>query len=100
MRYKQNIQTINARVTKAVQQQINNMLRRLERYVPEINWADIYLRKEGNQSTANRTVSVRLGIPGNDVFASESGTRWITILRQVEEKLERQLLRRKRTALF
>jgi ribosomal subunit interface protein len=97
MRYKKNIQAVNARITGAVQKHINNMLRRLERYVPEINWVDMYFRKEGKQPTANRTLRVRLGIPGTDVFASESGTRWRTILRQVEEKLERQLKRRKRT---
>jgi putative sigma-54 modulation protein len=55
---------------------------------------DVYFKKESAHSTANRTLSVRVGIPGNDVFASDSGNSWIALLKSVEEKLRRQLEKR------
>jgi len=92
---KLDIQTVNATISSEVKLQIRRMIRRLKRHVSEINWINISLRRNANQSTNNRTVGVRLGIPENDVFASASGLQWKFLLKRIEERLKKQLQRRK-----
>lgn len=70
------------------------MIVKLERYVREMNWVDVYFKKESEHSNNRKTLSVRLGIPGNDVFASDSGDNWIGLMSGVEEKLRQQLEKR------
>ena len=92
---KLDIQTVNATISNEIKLQIRRMIRRLKRHVSEINWINISLRKNVNQSTNNRSVGVRLGIPDNDVFASASGLQWKFLLKRIEARLRRQLQRRK-----
>jgi putative sigma-54 modulation protein len=91
---KLDIQTVDLTVSDEIQQNIRTMIKRLQRHISEINWVDIYFKKESGQSTDIRTVSVRLGIPGNDAFATDSGDQWIVLLKNVEQKLRRQLRKR------
>ena len=91
---KMDVQAVDINISKTVQQRIREMITRLRRHISEVNWVDVYFKKESAHSTANRTLSVRLGIPGNDVFASDSGNSWIALLKSVEEKLRRQLEKR------
>jgi putative sigma-54 modulation protein len=88
------IQTVDLNVSEELHLEIRNMIKRLQRHISEINWIDIYFKKEASQSTDVKTVSVRLGIPGNDAFASDSGNHWAELLKNVEEKLRRQLRKR------
>jgi putative sigma-54 modulation protein len=81
------VQAVDINISKTLHQRIREMIVRLRRHISEINWIDIYLKREIAYSTANRTLSVRVGIPGNDVFASDSGNNWMTLLKNVEEKL-------------
>jgi putative sigma-54 modulation protein len=93
---KMNIQTVDLSISDEVQQKIREMIKRLQRHISEINWVDIHFKKESNHPTDNRAISVRLGIPGNDAFATGSGNHWINLLKKVEEKLRRQLGKRKK----
>ena len=93
---KLDIQAVDLTIDQEIQQNIREMITRLRRHISEINWVDVYFKSESNQSTDNRTVSVRLGIPGNDAFATLSGDEWATLLKGVEEKLRRQLRKRKK----
>jgi putative sigma-54 modulation protein len=93
---KLDIQTVDLSINDKIQQRVRGMIKRLQRYVSEINWVDMHFRKESAHATDKRMISVRLGIPGNDVFASESGIHWLTLLKKVEEKLRRQLRKRKK----
>jgi putative sigma-54 modulation protein len=93
---KLDIQAVDLTINDKVQQGVRDMIKRLRRFISEINWVDIYFKNENNHPTGYRTISIRLGIPGNDVFASESGDRWTPLLKKVEGKLRRQLTKRKR----
>ena len=93
---KMDVQTVDLSISDELQQQIRDMIKRLKRHISEINWVDVYFKKESSQSTDIRTVGVRLGIPGNDAFASDSGGNWSTLLKNVEEKLRRQLRKSKK----
>ncbi len=91
---KMDIQTVDLTISEELQQQIRDMITRLRRHISEINWVAVYFKKESGQSTDIREVSIRLGIPGNDAFASDSGNHWSELLKNVEEKLRRQLTKR------
>src|SRR5579864_3130082 len=88
------IQAVHIDLSDNLQQNIRKMILRLHRHFYEVNWVDVHFRKKSNQSTANRKISVRLGIPGNDAFASDSGNNWVALLKSVEGKLRRQLEKR------
>ncbi len=88
---KLDVQAVDITITNDIQQEIRDMIVRLRRHVSEVNWADVYFNEKSGKSTDQRTVSIRLGIPGNDAFASDSGDNWMGLVKSVEEKLRRQL---------
>src|SRR6185295_2773057 len=91
---KMDVQAVRITLSDNLQQSIRKMIVRLRRHFSELNWVDVSFKKKSEHSAASRTVSVRLGIPGNDAFASDSGDYWIILLKNVEEKLRRQLEKR------
>ena len=91
---KLDIQAVDMTIGDTVHHGIRDMLTRLRRHISEINWADVHLTHETGKATEQRSVNVRLGIPGNDVFASDTGEHFMVLLKSVEEKLRRQLEKR------
>ena len=91
---KLDVQAVDITISDDVQQAIRDMIVRLRRHISEVNWVDVYLTEKSGKSTDPRTVNVRFGIPGTDAFASDSGDNWIVLLKNVEEKLRRQLEKR------
>ena len=88
---KLDVQAVDITISDTVQQEIRDMLMRLRRHISEINWVDVYLEEKAGKSTDPKSVRVRLGIPGQDAFASDSGDNFMALLKSVEEKLRRQL---------
>lgn len=91
---KLDVQAVDFDVAESVQERIRKMLSRLNRYFSGITHADIYLEDKAEKSTQQKKLSVRLGIAGNDPFASEYGDDFLALLADVEEKLRRQLEKR------
>ena len=89
------IQTIGVEMNGFLQQRILNMIQKLKRYLPQINWIDVYLKRASKRSMDRRELSVRFGIPGPDMVASDTGCSWKVMLKNVEKKLVRQLNKRK-----
>src|SRR5688572_12965260 len=85
------VQAVDITIPDDVQQEVRNTIDKLQRHATKINWVDVYFTIEANRTTNIRCVSMRVGIPGPDVFASETGDHWIPLLKSVEEKLRRQL---------
>jgi putative sigma-54 modulation protein len=88
---KLDIQAVDISIGDSVQQTIRTMLDKLERHAGKINFADVYLKKENAINGKNKFVRVRLGIPGPDAFAEDTGEHWETTIRNVADKIERQL---------
>lgn len=91
---KLNVQAVDITIGDDVKNMIRKSLDRLSRYYDKIEWADIYLEDKKEKSTNQKQVSIRLGIPGNDPFASEYGNDFHLLISNVEEKLRRQLEKR------
>jgi ribosomal subunit interface protein len=91
---KLNVQAVDINIGDDVQKELRETITRLQRHISEVNWVDFYFEEKGGKSTNPRTVSIRFGIPGNDAFATDSGDHFIVLLKNVEEKLRRQLKKR------
>lgn len=89
-----NIQAVDIEINDDVKDTIRKSINRLSRHYEKIEWADVYLEDKKQKSTEQKQVSIRLGIPGNDPFASEYGDNFHALLTSVEEKLRRQLEKR------
>lgn len=89
-----NVQAVDININDDVKDTIRKCIDRLSRFYDKIEWADVYLEDKSEKSTNQKQVSIRLGIPGNDPFASEYGDNFHELLSNVEDKLRRQLEKR------
>ncbi|MGM5469996.1 ribosome hibernation-promoting factor, HPF/YfiA family [Flavobacteriaceae bacterium LMO-SS05] len=89
-----NIQAVDITIEEDVKDTIRKCITRLSRFYDKIEWADIYLEDKKEKKTQQKQVSIRLGIPGNDPFASEYGDNFHALLTNVEDKLRSQLDKR------
>lgn len=92
------IQTIGIAMNEHLEQQLQKTIKKLKRFLPEVNWIDVYFKRSNKHSTDPRRISMRFGIPGPDVIASDEGYSWKTMLKNIERKLLRQLKKRKAIA--
>ena len=88
---KLDIQSMDLQLGKSVHESIRNMIDRLEKYAGTINFADVYLKTDVNSHVNDKFVKVRLGVPGPDAFAEDTGEYWETTIKSVTEKIEKQL---------
>jgi putative sigma-54 modulation protein len=57
--------------------------------------AEVYLRLEKDSNTENKMVEIKLGIPGNDLFAKKNSRSFEEAVDSAVEALRRQLKKRK-----
>jgi len=88
---KLDIQAVDIEISDVIQQNIREKITKLMRHAKKIDSVDVYFKEEANQSTNTKSVRMRVGVPGNDVFAHDEGDNWYQLLDSVEEKLKRQL---------
>lgn len=90
---KLDIQAGDITIPNDLQQSIRDTISRLKRHISDVNFVDVYFTDKKGKSTDAKTVGIRFGIPGTDVFASDSGDNWMELLKNVEDKLRPQLKR-------
>ncbi|MCG2461164.1 ribosome-associated translation inhibitor RaiA [Flavobacteriaceae bacterium F89] len=89
-----NIEAVDITIGEDVKDTIRKCIARLSRFYGKIEWADVYLENKMDKQTQQKQVSIRLGVPGNDPFASDYGDNFHALLTEVENKLRRQLEKR------
>jgi len=89
-----NIEAVDIHIGEDMKDTIGKSISRLSRFYDKIEWADVYLEDKKDKSTQQKQLSIRLGIPGKDPFASEYGDDFHSLLAEVESKLQKQLERR------
>lgn len=89
-----NVHAVDVTIDEEVKDTIRKVIGRLSRYFDKIEWADVYFEDKQGKSTQQKQVSIRLGVPGKDPFASEYGDNFHALLTSVEEKIRRQLEKR------
>lgn len=88
------VQAVDITIDNDLQQRIRDVITRLRRHISDVNFVDVYITEKSEKSTNRKSVGIRFGIPGNDAYASDSGDNWMALLKNVEEKLRRQLKKR------
>lgn len=88
------VQAVDITISEDLQQHVRNTIDKLRRHSKKIDSVDVYFKEEANQATDSKKVSMRVGIPGNDVFAEDHGGNWYEQLKNVEDKLAKQLQKR------
>ena len=88
---KLDVQAGDITISDIVQQEIRDAVSRLKRHVSEVNFVAVYFTDKNAKTTDAKKVGIRIGIPGNDAYASDSGDNWMELLKNVEKKLRRQL---------
>ncbi|MFA6758842.1 MAG: HPF/RaiA family ribosome-associated protein [Bacteroidales bacterium] len=103
MNYSENIEGVNIdvqageiNITDDIQQEIRDAVGRLKKHISEVNFVDVYFTNKSEKSTNAKNVGIKFGIPGNDAYASDSGDNWMELLKNVEAKLRRQLMKANR----
>lgn len=89
-----NVEAVDITIKDDVKDTIRKCITRLSRFYDKIEWVDIYFEDKKDKKTLQKQVSIRLGIPGKDPFASEYGDNFHALLTDVEDKLRRQLEKR------
>ncbi|MFD2513528.1 ribosome hibernation-promoting factor, HPF/YfiA family [Pontibacter locisalis] len=90
---KLDVQAVDIEISDALQQSVRDSISKIKRHA-RIDSVDVYFKEETAQSTNQKSVHMRVGIPGNDVFAQDEGDNWFQLLKNVEEKLKKQLEKR------
>ncbi|CAN5368132.1 hypothetical protein BH09BAC4_BH09BAC4_33050 [soil metagenome] len=89
------IEAVGFTLDDDLQAVILEALSKLQRYYKgDVITADVYLKVEPNQRTNTKHVGIKYGVPGNDVFADESGDNWYSLINDVVTKLQRQMEKR------
>ncbi len=85
------VQAVDITISDELQQYVRNAIDKLRRHSKKIDSVDVYFKEEASQATNSKSVRMRVGIPGNDAFAEDEGDNWFEQLKNVENKLIRQL---------
>lgn len=89
------IQAVGFTLDDDLQASVLDALTKLRRfYKGDLITAEVYMKLEPSQGTNDKHVGIKYGVPGNDVFADDSGDSWYTLLNNVVVKLHRQLDKR------
>lgn len=89
------IQAVNIAIDDDFRGRIRGALGRLRRYYSgHVITAEVYLREEAHPGPNQKSLRIKYGVPGDDVFAEESGESWDHLLNSVTAKVKHQLDRR------
>ncbi|GAB4027727.1 HPF/RaiA family ribosome-associated protein [Spirosoma koreense] len=89
------IEAVGFTLDDDLQASVLDALSKLRRfYKGDVITADVYLKLEPNQRSNEKHVGIKYGVPGNDVFADDSGDNWYELINNVVAKLQRQLEKR------
>ncbi|MFD1145469.1 HPF/RaiA family ribosome-associated protein [Larkinella insperata] len=89
------IEAVGFTLDEDLRASVLDALTKLQRYYKgDVITADVYLKLEPNQRNNEKHVGIKYGVPGNDVFADDSGDDWYGLLNNVVIKLQRQLEKR------
>ncbi len=90
-----NVRSVNFDADQKLIDFIQSRVNKLTVFFDHIIHADVYLRVDNNHEIENKTVEIRLGIPGNDLFAKKRAKNFEAATDEVTEALRRQAKKRK-----
>lgn len=86
-----NIEATGFTLNDGLRDAINKAVGKLSRFHSRIEYVHVFLEERESKRINQKKLSIRVGIPGNDAFASDDGDDFGALLPSVTEKLRRQL---------
>jgi putative sigma-54 modulation protein len=93
-----NIQTVHFSMNSNLQKYIDKRLSKLSLYYNRIVSVDLYLNLDNKSSQTNKSVELRVNIPGDDVVVGKKSESFEKSLDMATSTAERMLKRRKEKA--
>ena len=98
MNVKLNVRSTNfdadVKLIEFIQEKVNKLTHFFDRVIE----ADVYLKVDNFHEVENKTVEIRLYIPGHDLFAKKTAKNFEAAVDEVTEALRRQAKKRKEKA--
>ena len=95
MDVKLNVRSVHFDADQKLIDFIQEKINKLSQYFDKIIDADVYLKLENVSNLENKTVEIRVNIPGNDLFAKKTSKSFEESTDEVTEALRRQIKRHK-----
>lgn len=92
---KVNIQAVNFNVDRKLVDFIEIKLQRLEKFYDKIISVEVFLKTENTSDKENKTVEVKLGIPGEDLVVKKTNKTFEESVALAGDTLERMLIKHK-----
>ncbi len=89
------IQSIKFTADKRLIDFINQKVNKLERLFDNIIDADVYLRADKPQEVTNKTVEIRLNVPGSDLFVKKQCSTFEEAVDECVDALKNQIKKHK-----
>ena len=90
-----NIQTVHFSINSNLQKYIEKRLSKLNLYYSRIVSIDLYLNLDNHNDQTNKSVELRVNIPGDDVVVGKKSESFEKSLDMAASSAERMLKRRK-----
>ncbi|SNR64424.1 putative sigma-54 modulation protein [Lutibacter agarilyticus] len=92
---KVNVQSVNFNVDKSLIDFIEKKINGLEKYYDKIVDSDVYLKVQQTSEKENKSVDIKLNIPGNDLVVKKQSKTFEEGVMLATDSLKRQLTKKK-----
>lgn len=90
-----NINSVHFKASERLEEFIQNKINKLNVFLDGIQSADVFLRLENSQTNENKTVVIKLKVPGDEFFAEKQSESFEKSTDLAIEALRRQLKKAK-----
>jgi len=92
---KVSVQSVNFNISRDLVEYIEKKINNLEKFHDHILGAQIFLKVQSTSQKENKTVEVKMGLPGNDIVAKKNSKTFEDAISQAADSLRKQLVKRK-----
>lgn len=78
---------------------VEERVSKLEQFFDNLIHADVFLKLENTSELDNKIVEIKIGVPGNDLFAKKQAKSFEEAADQAVDALRRQIIKRKGKAM-
>ncbi len=92
---KVSVQSVNFNISRDLVEYIEKKINNLEKFHDHILGAEVFLKVQSTSEKENKTVEVKMGLPGNDIVAKKNSKTFEAAISQAADSLKKQLVKRK-----
>lgn len=92
---KVSVQSVNFNISRDLVEYIEKKINNLEKFHDHILGAEIFLKVQSTSEKENKTVEVKMSLPGNDIVAKKNSKTFEDAISQAADSIRKQLLKRK-----